>query len=252
MWPWRRRRPHYGFDEVQFDYVRFPTDGNVHGAVYSKDNTYDNRVAAISGLLGRASRGAAPARRQGQRRHVRLHVLGGRRPGHRPAHRGARALRRRPLADGLSVDLRARAARARIRSTATPSHTRTKSSTRAPNARCGGPRRSTRSIADPAVDPGLQGLRVRLPHLHAGRNSAADGRSARSAARAAGCSGTRRCSTRRKRLSPRSRPSCRTGSARCPSWPTGTWRPTCCARTSSGCWRRVSTRRRSQTWRKGS
>ncbi len=50
----------YGFDEVQFDYVRFPTDGNVHSAVYSKDNTYDNRVAAISGLLGRASEALRP------------------------------------------------------------------------------------------------------------------------------------------------------------------------------------------------
>lgn len=50
----------YGFDEVQFDYVRFPTDGNVHGAVYSVDNTYDNRVAAISGLLGRASTALHP------------------------------------------------------------------------------------------------------------------------------------------------------------------------------------------------
>lgn len=50
----------YGFNEVQFDYVRFPTDGNVHGAVYSVENTYDNRVAAISGLLGRASSALRP------------------------------------------------------------------------------------------------------------------------------------------------------------------------------------------------
>jgi hypothetical protein len=49
-----------GFDEVQFDYVRFPTDGNVHGEVYSKDNTYDNRVTAISGFLGRASEALRP------------------------------------------------------------------------------------------------------------------------------------------------------------------------------------------------
>ena len=49
----------YGFDEVQFDYVRFPTDGNVHGAVYSQPNTYDNRVAAISGILGRRPRHCA-------------------------------------------------------------------------------------------------------------------------------------------------------------------------------------------------
>lgn len=50
----------YGFDEVEFDYVRFPTDGNVHGAVYSKENNYDNRVAAISGVLGRASTALRP------------------------------------------------------------------------------------------------------------------------------------------------------------------------------------------------
>jgi hypothetical protein len=50
----------YGFDEVQFDYVRFPTDGNVYGAVYSLPNTYDNRVAAISGILGRASAALRP------------------------------------------------------------------------------------------------------------------------------------------------------------------------------------------------
>ncbi len=50
----------YGFDEIQFDYVRFPTDGNVHSALYSKDNTYENRVAAISGLLSRASQALRP------------------------------------------------------------------------------------------------------------------------------------------------------------------------------------------------
>lgn len=40
-----------GFDEVQFDYVRFPTDGNVGRAQFSLPNTADNRVAAITGLL---------------------------------------------------------------------------------------------------------------------------------------------------------------------------------------------------------
>ncbi len=45
----------YGFDEVQFDYVRFPTDGNVGGAVYSMPNTYEVRTAAIGGFLGSAS-----------------------------------------------------------------------------------------------------------------------------------------------------------------------------------------------------
>lgn len=37
-----------GFDEVQFDYVRFP---DKRGLVFSKPNTEENRVAAISGLL---------------------------------------------------------------------------------------------------------------------------------------------------------------------------------------------------------
>lgn len=55
-----REAASYGFDEVQFDYVRFPTDGNVSGAVYSKDNTYDNRVAAIGGLLQQASAALHP------------------------------------------------------------------------------------------------------------------------------------------------------------------------------------------------
>ncbi|MCU0507009.1 MAG: hypothetical protein MUC34_01170 [Anaerolineae bacterium] len=50
----------YGFDEVQFDYVRFPTDGNVGGALYSLPNTYDTRVAAISGILSRASAALRP------------------------------------------------------------------------------------------------------------------------------------------------------------------------------------------------
>lgn len=37
-----------GFDEIQFDYVRFP---DKRGLVFSKPNTEENRVAAINGLL---------------------------------------------------------------------------------------------------------------------------------------------------------------------------------------------------------
>lgn len=37
-----------GFDEIQYDYVRFP---DTRGLVFSKPNTEENRVAAISGLL---------------------------------------------------------------------------------------------------------------------------------------------------------------------------------------------------------
>lgn len=49
-----------GFDEVQFDYVRFPTDGNVHSAIYALPNTYENRIAAIAGLLSSAHAALAP------------------------------------------------------------------------------------------------------------------------------------------------------------------------------------------------
>jgi hypothetical protein len=38
----------YGFDEIQFDYVRFP---DAHGLLFSMPNTADNRIKAISGFL---------------------------------------------------------------------------------------------------------------------------------------------------------------------------------------------------------
>ncbi len=43
-----------GFDEIQFDYIRFPTDGKVSATRYSKENTEANRVAAVEGFLRRA------------------------------------------------------------------------------------------------------------------------------------------------------------------------------------------------------
>ncbi len=47
-----------GFDEVQFDYIRFPTDPaastSVHAAVYSQPSTPESRIAAISGFLALA------------------------------------------------------------------------------------------------------------------------------------------------------------------------------------------------------
>jgi hypothetical protein len=46
-----------GFDEVQFDYVRFP---HVSGLVFSRQVTEENRVAAISGFLARAKERLAP------------------------------------------------------------------------------------------------------------------------------------------------------------------------------------------------
>jgi hypothetical protein len=54
-----------GFDEVQFDYVRFPTDaargGSVGAATYSRFETETNRVNAITTFLGQA-RGELRAR----------------------------------------------------------------------------------------------------------------------------------------------------------------------------------------------
>lgn len=40
-----------GFDEIQFDYVRFP---DTKGVVFAVENTQENRVAAISGFLQKA------------------------------------------------------------------------------------------------------------------------------------------------------------------------------------------------------
>ena len=46
-----REAAQMGFDEIQFDYVRFP---DKRGLVFSKPNTEQNRVAAINGLLTEA------------------------------------------------------------------------------------------------------------------------------------------------------------------------------------------------------
>lgn len=46
-----------GFDEVQFDYVRFP---DKRGLVFSKPNNEENRVAAINGLLKAAHKKLEP------------------------------------------------------------------------------------------------------------------------------------------------------------------------------------------------
>ena len=43
-----------GFDEIQFDYVRFPTDGKIANVRYARPKTMANRVEAITGFLGAA------------------------------------------------------------------------------------------------------------------------------------------------------------------------------------------------------
>jgi hypothetical protein len=49
-----------GFDEVQYDYIRFPTDGNIGAAQFSQPNTQENRMAAIAGLLQRTQKALKP------------------------------------------------------------------------------------------------------------------------------------------------------------------------------------------------
>lgn len=49
-----------GFDEIQFDYLRFPGDGKVSAARFSRPNRRDTRLGAITGFLERARRALAP------------------------------------------------------------------------------------------------------------------------------------------------------------------------------------------------
>ena len=49
-----------GFDEIQFDYVRFPTDGKLGAAKYSAPNNKETRLPAIAGFLGLARRELGP------------------------------------------------------------------------------------------------------------------------------------------------------------------------------------------------
>jgi hypothetical protein len=48
-----------GFDEVQFDYVRFPTDGNISRVTFALEDTQEKRIAAITGFLKRAKNALA-------------------------------------------------------------------------------------------------------------------------------------------------------------------------------------------------
>jgi len=49
-----------GFDEIQFDYVRFPTDGKLSAAVYSQPNTSATRLPTIAAFLAKARRELGP------------------------------------------------------------------------------------------------------------------------------------------------------------------------------------------------
>jgi peptidoglycan/xylan/chitin deacetylase (PgdA/CDA1 family) len=49
-----------GFDEIQFDYVRFPSDGAIKQAMFANENSQENRIAAIKGFLAKAREALAP------------------------------------------------------------------------------------------------------------------------------------------------------------------------------------------------
>ncbi len=49
-----------GFDEIQFDYVRFPTDGKLSAARYAKPNNAQTRLPTIAGFLAKAQRELGP------------------------------------------------------------------------------------------------------------------------------------------------------------------------------------------------
>jgi hypothetical protein len=49
-----------GFDEIQFDYVRFPTDGRLSSARYSRPNNSTTRLPTIAAFLAKARRELGP------------------------------------------------------------------------------------------------------------------------------------------------------------------------------------------------
>ncbi len=49
-----------GFDEIQFDYLRFPTDGNLGTARYRRPNTQESRLKTIGEFLKRARAALEP------------------------------------------------------------------------------------------------------------------------------------------------------------------------------------------------
>ncbi len=49
-----------GFDEIQYDYVRFPTDGKIKQAGFSNENNQQNRIAAITEFIARTEAALEP------------------------------------------------------------------------------------------------------------------------------------------------------------------------------------------------
>lgn len=49
-----------GFDEIQFDYIRFPTDGDISGVVYAEETSIEKQYATIAGFVQRVYEELAP------------------------------------------------------------------------------------------------------------------------------------------------------------------------------------------------
>ncbi len=49
-----------GFDEIQFDYVRFPTDGAISKAAFMEEKTREKRQESITGFLAKAEQALEP------------------------------------------------------------------------------------------------------------------------------------------------------------------------------------------------
>ncbi|HYJ12225.1 MAG TPA: putative glycoside hydrolase [Thermomicrobiales bacterium] len=50
----------FGFDEIQYDYIRFPTDGDFSTMDFGLENTQENRENAINGFLDQSRAALAP------------------------------------------------------------------------------------------------------------------------------------------------------------------------------------------------
>ena len=113
--PSRARRSRKGFDEVQFDYIRFPTDAapdsSVDDIVYSQPLDRRKPRRRAQELLAGRAHGSQQGRRLPGHGHLRLHHLVGGRGWHRPGSRAAGRQHRLLQPDGLSVDVQCGIAR---------------------------------------------------------------------------------------------------------------------------------------------
>ena len=89
-----------GFDEIQFDYVRFP---DAVGLVFSQPTDETSRVNTIVAFLKEARRRLTPYNVFLAMDILRLRMLEPERHRHRPAHRGPRERGRGHLADAVPV-----------------------------------------------------------------------------------------------------------------------------------------------------